>query len=305
MKTSDLLYGLLSIKGVGNVKAAKLSKAFASYLQWADYIPDEIIVNELEKHLSEGQIKELIQKRWTVQAKSGFPEVRFFNYLQDVFPQSLFSLGSDCPLQLACMGNIDLLDACSVGFCGSREASEKGLSITKDVVWQLVENGVVVVSGYAAGIDMQAHHEALKQGGKTIIVLPEGISYFTIKQTLADVWDWERVLVISEFAPDALWSAFRAMHRNGIIIGLSKAMFLIEAKERSGSMDAGEKTIKWNKALYVPVFENMTDFAMGNAILLKKGAQPIRRKKESGLANLDAVFSSLFSTTATNALLSF
>ena len=37
MRTSDFLYGLLSLKGVGNVKAAKISKAFARYLQWDDY----------------------------------------------------------------------------------------------------------------------------------------------------------------------------------------------------------------------------------------------------------------------------
>ena len=303
MRTSDLLYGLLDIKGVGNVKAAKLGRAFAHYLQWADTIPEDIIVSELEKCLSQEQITELIQKQWTAQTNPEYPQVKYINYCQDKFPDVLYALGSDCPLQLACMGNVSLLESISVGFCGSREASEKGLSITSDVVQQLVENGIVVVSGYAAGIDMQAHHEALKQGGKTIIVLPEGIDCFTIKQALADVWSWERVLVISEFAPNASWSAYRAMHRNGIIIGLSKAMFLIEAKEHSGSMDAGEKTIKQNKALYVPVYENMEDFAMGNVILLKKGAQPIKKRKDTGRANLDSAISFLTSSSLAGSLL--
>lgn len=305
MKTSDFLYGLLSLKGVGNVKAAKISKAFTQYLRWNDYIPDDIITSELGVLFPQEVVSEFIQKQWLFQTRPDYPIVKYINYCQDVFPQTLHSLGSDCPLQLACLGNLDLLNDPSVGFCGSREASEKGLRVTNDIVQQLVEKGIVVVSGYASGIDIQAHHEALKAGGKTIIVLPEGIGFFMVKQALIDVWDWERALVISEFTPDAIWSAYRAMHRNGIIVGLSRAMFLIEAKENGGSFDAGLKTFKLNKVLYVPVYESMPDFAKGNSILLSKGAYPIRKKKETGKANLDEVFAFLKSSIMTDALLSF
>ena len=57
---------------------------------------------------------------------------------------------------------------------------------------QLSGLDIAVVSGYASGVDIQTHYWALKSGGTTIIVLPEGINKFYIKKELKDVWDWNR-----------------------------------------------------------------------------------------------------------------
>lgn len=170
---------------------------------------------------------------------------------------------------------------------GYRDASEKGLEVAKDCASQLAKEGFVIVSGHAAGVDQHTHFSALEVGGNTIIVLPEGLLNFNIKKFLKPVWDEERVLVISEFVPNAIWSASNAMQRNRTIIGLSQAMILIEAGKNGGSMDAGLKTLKLKKKLYAPVYENMPENAVGNEILLKKGALPIQKKRSSGKANLD------------------
>ena len=61
---------------------------------------------------------------------------------------------------------------------------------------------------------MTAHDTALKNGLSTIIVLPEGISHFSIRKELQPVWDINRVLVISEFLPSDQWMEGRAMQRN-------------------------------------------------------------------------------------------
>ncbi len=222
--------------------------------------------------------------------KESTPEVFYFTKYQQAFPKSLFDMGSECPPILACLGNTDLLTKQKIGFCGSREATEKGLDVTKDISQQVSDNNVVVVSGYASGIDQQAHYWSLKNNGATIIVLPEGINGFRIKKHLKSVWDWNRVLVLSEFTPNAIWSVNRAMQRNSTIIGLSDVMVLIEAKEKGGSIDAGYKTLKMNKILFAPVYEGMPVEASGNSLLLHKGALPIRKKRESGLANLDLLF---------------
>lgn len=63
-------------------------------------------------------------------------------------------------------------------------------------------------------------------------VLPEGINHFRIKKILAGFWDWNRVLVISQFEPEDSWQTFRAMTRNQLIIALSHAMVVIEASEK-------------------------------------------------------------------------
>ncbi|WP_435525353.1 DNA-processing protein DprA [Chryseobacterium indoltheticum] len=78
-------------------------------------------------------------------------------------------------------------------------------------------------------MDLKTHYTSLKNDGSTIIVLPEGLENFKIKKILKDVWDWERVLVISEYLPNAIWSVSRAMERNSTIVALSNLMVLIEA----------------------------------------------------------------------------
>ena len=211
-------------------------------------------------------------------------------------------MGGKCPTIFACMGNMDLLKKQKIGFCGSREATEKGLDVTKDISQQVSDSNIVVVSGYASGIDQQAHYWSLKNNGETIIVLPEGINNFTIKKHLRSVWNWNRVLVISEFAPNAIWSVNRAMQRNSTIVGLSNVMILIEAKEKGGSIDAGYKALRMNKTLFAPVYEGMPVEASGNNLLLQKGALPLLRKKETGLANLDLMLHYINERQNTNKL---
>ena len=96
-----------------------------------------------------------------------------------------------------------------------------------------------MISDNAAGVDFEAHCHALLTGGSTILVLSDGISHFHIEQALVPVWNWERVLVVSQFYLDTSWKPCYAMTRNQVIIGLSQAVIVIEAGEKGGTMDAG------------------------------------------------------------------
>ena len=119
------------------------------------------------------------------------------------------------------------------------------------------------------------------------------ITDFKIRKSLEPVWDWERVLVVSEFLPRSRWTAHRAMQRNKTIIGLSEAMILIEAGRNGGSMHAGRKALQMHRKLYAPVYEGMPDSAIGNRILLEEGALPLLKSKMTGTANLKNLFSAL------------
>src|SRR3954454_13625604 len=115
------------------------------------------------------------------------------------YPKSVTAaLGSKAPT-LFLMGNADLVDVPGLGFCGSRKASDKGLETTADCADQAARTGFIVVSGNAAGVDFAAHHAALQAGGSTILVLQKGIDHFRIRRDLRSVWDWNRVLVVSQF----------------------------------------------------------------------------------------------------------
>jgi DNA processing protein len=222
------------------------------------------------------------------------PDVSYMAVPAPQYPQILIALlRQNTPTVLSCIGNLSLLQKSKVGFSGSRKASEKGLWITRDCASQLAEQDICVVSGYAGGVDMAAHRAALQSDGSTIIVLPEGIDAFHVKEEIKADWDWDRVLVVSEFMPHDGWMASRAMHRNNTIIALSDAMFVVEAGDTGGSLDAGLKTISMGKSLFVPCYEQIPDSAKGNPILLSKGAKPMMRKRLTSRVNIDGLVGSL------------
>jgi DNA processing protein len=207
------------------------------------------------------------------------------------YPKSLVKvLNGKAPENLYCLGNLSLLDKVGVGFCGSRKSSLKGIETAIDCASQVAKIGLNVISGNAAGVDFAAHHAALENGGTTILVLPEGINHFRVKKSFEAVWDWNRVLVVSQFEPDAAWKAFRAMERNRIIIALSQAMIVIEAGETGGTLDAGMASLKLKQPLYVAVYENMTEQAPGNDRLIQLGGHKLTKQRSLGKANLKPLF---------------
>jgi DNA processing protein len=191
------------------------------------------------------------------------------------------------------LGNPKLLGSLSVGFCGSRHASERGLAVARDAAGQLAETDVTVVSGNAAGVDLEAHRTALEVGGNTILVLPEGIDHFRIRKELKPIWDWNRVLVVSQYSPSDRWQSFRAMERNGLIVALSQAMIVIEAGETGGTLNAGFSTLKQEKPLFVAYYENMIDSAKGNSILIDKGGVRLGRNDETGRAAVRKIWDAI------------
>ena len=279
-----LSYRLLNVKGYGCAQANKLlwhlSPSAHSAKQLEDSIRCSLNAQERESFSSNYS---LANSRLDVEYLSVLDKSRYPSKLIETLHQN-------SPTVLSFVGNIKLLEKRSVGICGSRSVSEKGLWIVRDCVSQLAQQDVCIISGYANGVDLTAHKSALEQGATTIIVLPEGISSFYIRSELKEVWDWSRVLVVSEFMPHEKWMASRAMKRNQTIIGLSDAMLVVEAGEKGGSLDAGMKTLSFGKSLFVPYYKEIPQSALGNMVLLNNGANSLKRRKESSRTNLDGLF---------------
>lgn len=202
-------------------------------------------------------------------------------------------MGEKAPKHLDMVGNKGLFDMAGLGLCGSRKAGSKSLEIARDCAEQAAQNDVCVVSGNAAGVDFESHFNCLKVGGKTILVIPEGINHFRIRKALKPVWDWERVLVISQFKPEERWRTFRAMVRNQLVLALSRAVIVVESGEKGGSLNTGKEAIKRNIPLHVVQHQDMSVDARGNQILLDKGARKLSQSDSSGKVNLTDVFKSM------------
>ena len=287
IKEVQAIYSFMKVKGIG---VTRTNKELLTYMQqlgsmWKleDWLLSVLSADQKEEYYSQYETVEGL--------KIKSHDVRFNTVLDQSYPVNLKSLLKlNTPPVLSMIGNINLLSNRTVGFSGSRKVSEKGVAITKDCVEQLSqEKDISIVSGYAQGVDEEAHYTALASGGSTIIILPNGISSFYVRQELKDVWDWDRVLVISEYLPKDKWSVSRAMNRNNTIIGLSDIMVVVEAGLTGGSLDAGLRTLEDNKPLFVPIYTDYPESALGNKVLLERGAKSIRRSRQSNRANVMAL----------------
>jgi DNA processing protein len=192
----------------------------------------------------------------------------------DDYPELLNALRSP-PAILMSAGNTALLHRPAVGICGSRSASAEGLSAARSLAQALAGKGYVTVAGNAVGVDAEAQQGALDAGGGVITVLPEGITHARLRHGNEDgVSESGQLLVLSQFPPAQPWSVGGAMARNGLIAALTQALVVIEASDRGGTLAAGETALAMGRPVLALEFDAGTP--LGNAMLIKKGALPVR-----------------------------
>ncbi len=127
-------------------------------------------------------------------------------------------------------------DENGVSVVGSRAASDRGLHIAARIAEGLVERGITVISGLAAGIDAAAHSATLNAGGRPLGVIGTGITgvYPAANRKLhADVA--AAGALVSQFWPDAPPRQQHFPMRNAVMSGLGRASIVIEASEHSGA----------------------------------------------------------------------
>ncbi|MBI2692593.1 MAG: DNA-processing protein DprA [Solirubrobacterales bacterium] len=198
--------------------------------------------------------------------------VSLLSILDDEYPDTLRELSSPPPILFA-HGNLALLNAPGIGMCGSRNVSDRGLHAAAVCAQRAARQDLSVISGYARGVDMAGHVEVLRSGGATVIVLAEGIDRFRLKQGLRDVFDWSRVLVLSQFAPKAAWSPGNAMSRNGIIAALGRVLVVVDAGLTGGTIDAGRQGLATGRRVIAIDYSNETP--SGSRQLIAEGAVAI------------------------------
>ncbi len=196
-------------------------------------------------------------------------------FLGDKDYPSLLSQLEDAPDVLFVQGTLsDRGLQKSVGIVGSRRTSRYGSTQARKIAGELARNGVCIISGLALGIDTAAHEGALKANGPTIGVLGSGHGHFYPSENKAMA---KRMLetggaVISEFPPDTPGLPYQFPVRNRIISGLSHALLLIEAAEKSGTHSTVNHALHQGREVFA--LPGNVD-APGSALplkLLKEGA---------------------------------
>lgn len=167
------------------------------------------------------------------------------------YPAKLKELG-DPPVGLFCRGNLELFRCPkAVAIVGTRDATNYGINISKKIASLLSSQGIVVISGLAAGIDTSAHLGSL-ESGKTIAVLGTGIDIvFPVsnEKLYQEILD-KKGLIISEYPPGSPGVPWNFPQRNRIISVLSDAVVVIEGNIQSGALITARFAIKQGRHLF-------------------------------------------------------
>jgi len=187
------------------------------------------------------------------------------------FPVSLLAI-ADCPAALWFRGSLHCLDAPLVAVVGSRAASPVSLEIAAKLAADLAQRGITVVSGLARGVDSAAHRGAL-QKGNTVAVLGSGLDRIYPAEHAMLAMDIAKTgTVLSEFPPGTPALPFHFPLRNRIISGLSRAVVVIEASEKSGSLITAGCALEQGRDVMAVPGNAMSGRNRGGHALIRDGA---------------------------------
>lgn len=184
---------------------------------------------------------------------------------------------SDAPLVLYVSGVIpDWSKQPVIGVVGTRKATAYGLSMAAHFGQQIAACGGLVISGGAAGVDTKAMQAALNAGKPVVGVLGCGVDVvYPAKNKMLFAKVKEVGCLLSEYPPRTSGQPWQFPARNRIISGISNGIVLIEAPERSGSLNTAQHAIEQGRDLYVvPGNLDLPTFS-GSNLLLRDGATAV------------------------------
>ncbi len=192
---------------------------------------------------------------------------------------------SDPPICIFGKGDrnsINFFSDCCIGVVGTRKPTAYGRYVAEELGKSFASAGLVIVSGMASGIDTISHRAAIEKQGRTIAVLGTAIDviYPPDNKPLYDQILKEYGIVISEYPPGFIGSRGMFVMRNRIIVGLSKAVVVVEGGEHSGSLITARYAAENGRDVYAVPGPITSDMSIGPHILLREGAHLLTSANE-------------------------
>jgi DNA processing protein len=188
------------------------------------------------------------------------------------YPAALTTI-VDPPAVLWVRGAIDALNAHAVAIVGSRAASPYALAVAGRLAADVAARGVVVISGLARGVDSAAHRGALTTG-TTVAVLGSGVDVMYPPEHAPLAREIEKQgAIVSEFAPGTPPLQWCFPLRNRVISGLSRAVVVIEANEKSGSLITARCALEQGRDVLAVPGNVLSGRNRGAHALLRDGAK--------------------------------
>lgn len=281
MSQAPSAFPLMFLDGVG---LRRLARLFALFSDLSDLLYGERqrlkalrlsvrALQQLDEYASSPEHSELFRSAMRMQAWLAQEQVTVVSYFDAQYPLLLKHL-ADPPAFLFCQGNLSLLHEPQIAIVGSRKATAGGLENAYQFAAELSSRGFVVTSGFALGIDTQAHEGALTGVGGTVAVLGTGLDQ-TYPQRNAGLRDRvrEQGLIVTEFPLETPPKRENFPQRNRIISGLSCGVLVVEADVRSGSLITARQALDQGREVFAIPGSIHNPLAKGCHVLIQQGAK--------------------------------
>lgn len=210
-------------------------------------------------------------------------QIRALTMMDDDYPQRLCEC-SDAPIVLYYKGNGDLNQAKIVSIVGTRRITTYGQDLIRRFIADLKTYcpQVLIVSGLAYGVDINAHRQALENGYPTIGVLAHGLDQiypYHHRDTAAKMLNQGGLL--TEFMSQTNADKPNFVRRNRIVAGMADATILVESAEKGGGLITCEIAQSYNRAVFAFPGNVKAEFSMGcNNLIRDNGAGLISNAKD-------------------------
>lgn len=198
---------------------------------------------------------------------------------QSEFPKELLEI-PQVPDQLYIKGELPSPeDYIYVSVVGSRKHTSYGKDACEKIIRGLKGYPFVIVSGLALGIDRIAHKTAMEVGLPTIAIpgsgLDDKVLYPSANRGLAELILKKGGCLLSEFEPDFRATLWSFPQRNRIVAGISRAVIVIEAPEKSGALITARMATDYNRDVFAVPGSIFSETSKGTNKFIKLGATPV------------------------------
>jgi DNA processing protein len=267
-------FALKSVPGVGNLLFRRLVEQFGSpeAVLTAD-LPElqtvQGVTYRLAATIRRHRVPDAVDRELEAVRQKGYTIVT----LADPHYPLLLRQIPDPPPFLYVYGSLPATGL-NIAVVGSRNATDYGISSTRQLCMDLVRQQVNIISGMARGVDTAAHSGAIAAGGCTVSVLGTGLDQVYPKENTRLFHKIaENGAVVTEFSLDTGPDAHHFPARNRIISGLCHGTVVVEATGRSGSLITARLAAEQNREVFA-VPGNIHSFkSVGTHTLIKEGAK--------------------------------
>ena len=187
------------------------------------------------------------------EAELSFAEQHHIQVIAYTDPQypTLLKQCPDSPILFYQKGNIQLSNKRIISIVGTRNSTPYGNAFCEKLIEELAPLGVVVVSGFAYGIDINAHRQALDNGFETVAVLAHGLDTLyphahrdTAKQML------NQGGLLTEYTTHTNADKQNFVRRNRIVAGMSDACIVVESASHGGALITARLATEYNRDVF-------------------------------------------------------